>query len=484
MSTSASRPLAAAAVLTAVLAAGCNLAPRYHRPAVEAAPVYKELSPDGTLWQAARPADGEARGKWWEALADPRLNELEDQAGVSNQSVVAAAAAFLAARAAVKQARAQYYPAAAASAGATRARVSATPIGLAANHSFTEYSLSFDASWQPDFWGKARNAVAAGVFAAQAGAADLENVRLTVQAELAVDYYELRAQDELISLLEAAARAYEETVSLNQVLSAAGLVSDQVVAQAQAQLGAARAQAVNAGLLRAQYEHAIATLLGRPASSFALPPEPFRPPNPALPVGVPSELLQRRPDIASAERAVAQANALIGVARAAYFPSLTLSASAGLESFSAADWMSLPSRFWSLGANAAQTVFEAGAKRAAVRQYRALHEQASANYRQTVLMAFQQVEDALASVRISSADAQRQDEAVAAGARDLTEAAARYQAGLTSYLDVLATEVSLISLQQTALAFRLQQVAAAVRLVEALGGGWNEAKLPGPRELR
>jgi len=472
----------------AFLASGCDLAPKYSRPSVATPTAFKELpaqtSADGTVWKPAEPRDAQDRGDWWELFNDQKLDEYESRLDGSNQNVASAAAAFLAARAVVAQARAGYYPSVGMSPSVTRSHTSANTTGIGSNRTFTDYALSFDASWEIDFWGKTRNAVAANLFAAQAGAAELESVRLSAHAELAVDYFELRAQDEFQVLLDSAATAGGESLSLIRTLNKTGIDSDQTVAQAQALFEAARAQAANAGLLRAQYEHAIATLLGVSASDFAILPEPFQAPATAIPPGIPSDLLERRPDIAAAERAVAEANARIGVARAAYFPSLTLGASGGFESFSAANWLTWPSRFWSLGAGAAQTLFDAGLRRATVRQYKAIYEQTVADYRQTVLSAFQQVEDDLASVRISSEDAARQDAAVDAGRRNVEESRARYRAGLASYIDLLAAENSLNVLDQTALAFRIQQVVANVRLIEALGGGWNASRLPQPKELR
>jgi NodT family efflux transporter outer membrane factor (OMF) lipoprotein len=325
--------------------------------------------------------------------------------------------------------------------------------------------------------------VAASAFAAQASAADLENVRLTAQAELAVDYYQLRAQDALEVLLDSAAAADREMLSLTQTLEKSGLDSDQAVARAQTQFEAAQAQAVNAGILRAEYEHAIATLLGVAASTFTIAAEPFRAPAPAFPAGIPSQLLERRPDIAAAERAVASANSQIGVARAAYFPSLTLSASAGFDSFSAANWLTWPSRFWSLGAAASETLFDGGLRGAVVLQAKAVRDEAAARYRQTVLSAFQQVEDDLASVRISSEDAARQDAAVNSATRSLAEEQVRWQAGLDPAVDVLTAQTALIALEQTALGFEIQRLMASVRLIEALGGGWDSSQLPPPKNL-
>jgi NodT family efflux transporter outer membrane factor (OMF) lipoprotein len=474
-------------LFAAVLASSCSFAPKYVKPEVAAPVAFKELpsstSADGTMWSPSDPQDAQARGKWWKLFGDPTLDGFEERLSGANQNIAAAASAFLAARAVVAQARSQYLPTLGTSPGVTRSRIGATPYGVSANSSFTEYTLPFDASWQPDFWGKTRNAVAASAFAAQASAADLENVRLTAHAELAVDYYELRAQDALEVLLDSAAAADLEALSLAQTLNKAGLDSDQAVAQTQAQLETAHALSDNARILRAQYEHAIATLLGVSASAFSIEVEPFQAPAPYFPVGIPSQLLERRPDIAAAERSVAAANAQIGVARAAYFPSVTLSASAGFESFSPSTWLSWPSRFWSLGAGASETIFDGGLRRAVARQAVAARDEAAAQYRQTVLVAFQQVEDGLAAVRLSAQDVRSQDAAADAARRNLAEEEARYQAGLDPYVSVVNDQTALVALEQTALGYRLQQMTATVGLIEALGGGWNTSTLPQPKGI-
>ena len=301
----------------------------------------------------------------------------------------------------------------------------------------------------------------ANIYAAQASAADLENVRLSVQAELAVDYYELRAQDSLKELLDSTVIAYQETLDLTTSQYKAGLGTEEAVAQAEAQLKAAQAQDTNLGILRAQYEHAIAVLTGQPASTFSLRANALAANPPAIPVGIPSELLERRPDIAAAERSVAQANAQIGVARAAYFPTILLSASGGFGTSSIANWLTWPSRFWSVGPSLAETIFDAGLRKATVQQYRATYDQTVANYQQTVLTAFQQVEDNLASLRILSQDIEQQDAAVEAATRSLQEATVRYKAGLDPYLNVIAAQTVLLNDQQTAVTFRMQQMVAA-----------------------
>ncbi|MGB0042279.1 MAG: efflux transporter outer membrane subunit, partial [Terriglobales bacterium] len=349
---------------------------------------------------------------------------------------------------------------------------------------FTDYSLPFDASWEPDFWGRVRSSVRANVYAAQASAADLENVRLSEQAELAVDYYELRAQDSLKQILDSTVVAYQDTLDLTQSQYRAGLSNDEAVAQAEAQLRAAQAQDTDLGVLRAQYEHAIAVLIGQPASTFSLPAQTLETKPPATPVGIPSELLERRPDIAAAERGMAQANAQIGVAKAAYFPNILLSGSAGFGNSSASNWFTWPSRFWSVGPSLAETIFDAGLRRATVQQYRANYDQTVANYRETVLTAFQQVEDNLASLRILSHSIDQQNAAVEAAARNLQESTVRYKAGVDPYLNVIVAQTTLLNDQQTAVNFRMQEMVASVQLIKALGGGWDAARIPSPKEIR
>jgi NodT family efflux transporter outer membrane factor (OMF) lipoprotein len=326
--------------------------------------------------------------------------------------------------------------------------------------------------------------VRANVYAAQASAADLANVRLSVEAEIAADYYELRAQDSLKEVLDTTVNAYQDTLNLTSAQYRAGLGSEEAVAQAEAQLKAAQAQDTNLGMLRAQYEHAIAVLVGEPASTYSLPAKSHPTNPPAIPVGVPSELLERRPDIAAAERSVAQANAQIGVAKAAYFPTVLLSASGGFGNSTAANWFTWPSRFWSVGPSLAETIFDAGLRRATVEQYRAAYDATVANYRQTVLTAFQQVEDNLASLRILSQVIEQQDAAVEADARSLQEATVRYKAGIDPYLNVISAQTILLNDQQTAVNFRMQQMVASVQLIKALGGGWDSAQLPAPNQLK
>ena len=487
-----------ASVASALLLTACVVGPKYSRPPVQSPPAYKELPPEsvqaGGSWKIAQPKDSAARGKWWTAFDDPQLNELEEKAGSSNQNIAAAVANFLVARSLVKQAWSQYFPTVTANPSIVNSRpspgqygglqtASSSTSGVTVK-SFTDYSLPFDASWEPDLWGRIRNTVRSNLFAAQASAADVENVRLSEHAELAVDYYELRSQDSLKQLLDSTVTAYKETLEMTQSQYHAGLTNDEAVAQAEAQLRAAEAQDTNLGVLRAQYEHAIAVLIGQPASTFSLAPRAWQAKIPEIPVGLPSELLERRPDIAAAERAVTQANAQIGIAKAAYFPNLSLTASAGLGNSSFADWFTWPSRFWSVGPSLAETLFDAGLRRATLQQFQANYDETVAIYQQTVLTAFQQVEDNLASLRILSQAIEQQDTAVEAAARSLQEATVRYRAGVDPYLNVIVAQTTLLNDQQTAVTFRMQEMVASVQLIKALGGGWDSAQIPSPKEIR
>jgi len=456
------------------LLAGCDFAPKYTRPSTPVVPSYKELgtpAADGE-WKAAQPADESARGKWWESFRDPRLNALEEKLNISNQNIAAAAANVQASRALIQEARAQYFPALSANPAITNSHLS-TAFGQTFSATFNTYALPLEASWEPDLWGRVRNSVRASRFAAEASVADLENVRLSAQADLAADYYELRGQDALKQVLDSTVAAYRETLELTLDVYKAGLGNDEAVAQAEAQLKAAQAQDTNLGVLRAQYEHAIALLTGQPASTFELAVAPLAEGPPAIPAGVPSELLERRPDIAAAERAVAQANAEIGIARAAFYPSITLSAAAGFQTVSAARWLEWPSRVWSVGPSLAQSIFDAGLRRATVQQYVAIYDQTVANYRETVLSAFQQVEDDLAALRILSQAIEQENEAIDAAGRNLEEAGVRYKAGVDPYLNVLVAQTNLLNAQQAAVSFRVERLVAGVHLIKALGGGWD-----------
>jgi NodT family efflux transporter outer membrane factor (OMF) lipoprotein len=484
--------------VTLCLLPGCVVGPKYHRASVDTPVAFKELTPpdfqntDG--WKVAQPKDDTLRGKWWEIFNDPQLNALEEKVNVSNQSIASAAASFLAARAMVKEARSQLFPTVTTNPSITVQRPSATTSSAGSSSgtgtgsssspgTFTDYTLPFDATWQPDLFGRIRNTVRSAAYGAQASAADLENTRLTIQGEVASDYFQLRGQDSLKALLDSTVIAYQQTLDLTRALYDTGIDSDEAVAEAETQLEATRAQDEALAIQRAQFEHALAMLTGQPASTFSLQVQALKSSPPAIPFGVPSQLLERRPDIAAAERLVAQANAQIGIARAAYFPTVTLSAAAGLESTSFAQWFTWPSRFFSIGPAAAETLFDAGLRRATVLQYRAQYDETVANYRQAVLTAFQQVEDNLASLRVLSVEIQHQDAAVKSAERNLVLATDRYKLGLDPYLNVLTAQTSLLSNQEAAVNLRIQQMTASGGLIEALGGGWNASQLPSPAQL-
>ena len=480
---------AAAALLCGTLfLSGCVVGPHYHRASVDTPGTFKEVTPDDLKkmdgWKVAQPQDSALHGKWWEIFGDPQLNALEEQVDISNQNVASAFASFMAARAIVREARAQYFPTLSVDASATRQRTAiATTNGQTTGTTFNDFTLPFDASWTPDLFGRVRNQVRANVASAHASAADLENTRLTAQAELAVDYFQLRGQDALKELLDATVKAYAESLNLTKALYETGIDSDESVAQAETQLEATEALDTNLGILRAQYEHAIALLVGKPASSFAVAVEPLKTPPPAVPIGVPSQLLERRPDVAANERLMAQANALIGVQIAAYYPTVTLSASAGFESPKAGDWLSWSNRFWSVGPSVSELIYDGGLRRATVEQYRAQYDAAVANYRNTVLTAFQQVEDNLAGLRVLSQEIQQQDVAIQSAQRALNLATDRYRLGIDPYLNVITAQTTLFSNQQTAVNLRITQIVDSVQLVEALGGGWDASTLPSSQQI-
>jgi NodT family efflux transporter outer membrane factor (OMF) lipoprotein len=479
------------AALAAWITAGCNLAPPYTRAPVATPPAFKELSPEQLKetdgWKLAEPKEGVVRGKWWEMFDDPELNTLEERATVANQNVAVALANFLAARALVKQARSQYFPTVSADPSATtghqptvNAPVNgpATSAGSSKAGTYKTFSLPFDASWEPDLWGAIRNTVKAAKYEAQASAADLANMRLTVQAEVAVDYFDLRGQDAQKKILDSTLAAYRDSLNLTQARFHTGIDSDEDVAQAETQLTTAQAQDTDLGILRAQYEHAIATLAGQPASGFSLPVIPFEAKPVAVPFGLPSALLERRPDVAAAERRMAEQNAQIGVAKAAFYPTLTLTGTAGFESTSLSTLANGPAFFWSLGASLAQTIFDGGKRLGATEQARTVYAASVGTYRQTVLTAFQQVEDNLAVLRILSKELREQDAAVKSSARYLALATNRYKLGIDSYLNVITAQATLLSNQRTAATLQTEQITATVQLIEALGGGWDAKQLP------
>lgn len=489
--------------ITSCFLAGCTVGPKYHTPPADTPAAYKELKPadyqntDG--WKVAQPKDDALRGRWWEIFNDPELNALEEKVNVANQNIAAALASFYAARAMVREARSQLFPTVTTNPAITAQRPSATvtaggPGGSSSSSSgtgsksaspgtFAEYSLPFDATWQPDLFGRVRKTIQSAAYGAQANAADLESTRLTVQADLAEDYFQLRGQDGLKRLLDATVAADQQTLDLTKAAYETGVGTEEAVAEAETQLEATQAQDAALGIQRAQFEHAIAMLAGQPASTFSIPVEPLKWSPPAIPIGVPSQLLERRPDIAEAERLVAQANAQIGIARVAYFPTVTLSGALGFQSTSIASWFTWPSRFFSVGPAVAETIFDAGLRRATVEQFRAQYDATVAIYRQTVLTAFQQVEDNLAALRILSVEIRDQDTAVKSAENTLGIEQDRYKLGIDPYLNVLAAQTALLSNQQTEVNLRIQQMMATGGLIAALGGGWNASQLPSPSQL-
>src|SRR5262245_26335871 len=486
-------------LLIMIFIGACTTGPKYRQPTATIPKVYKEVTPENFKemygWKVARPMDDQIRGNWWEMFNDPQLNDLAEQVNISNQNIAAAAANFRAARALVKQARSEYFPLVTTTPSSTRSRVSSLggqlspPGGGPITNSstarlFTDISLPFDVTWEADLWGRIRNNVSANAFEAQASAADLENTRLSVQAQVAIFYYELRGQDALKQLFDASVSAFQESLELTRARFETGIASDQDVAQAETQLKTTQAQATDLGIQRAQFEHAIALLVGQPASTFSIPVEPLKAEPPPVPFGVPSELLERRPDIAAAERRVAEANARIGVAKAAFFPALLLNASAGFETSSITNWFTWPSRVWSVGPTLAQTLFDAGRRKAVTEQAWATYDGTVANYRQLVLTAFEEVEDNLAVLRILSQELKQQDAAVDSSERFLSLATDRYKLGIDSYLNVIAAQTILLNNQELAVRLRIEQMTASAQLIKALGGSWNASKLPTPRELK
>jgi NodT family efflux transporter outer membrane factor (OMF) lipoprotein len=468
------------------LVIGCVVGPNYVRPVVVAPEAFKEQ--DG--WKIAHPQDDAFRGPWWERFEDPALNALETRVSEANLNLVVAEATYRQARALVREARSAYFPTATLGVGYTRNRQSANLSGSSGTvitgtgaKGSNFFQLPLDIAWEPDFWGKVRRSVESSQAGAQASAGDLETARLSFQAELAQDYFQLRTLDAQKALLDATVAAYEQSLALTRTRHTAGVASQVDVAQAEAQLKAAQAQDLDVGVLRAQLEHAIALLVGQPPSAFSLPASPLATAPPGIPVGVPSELLQRRPDVAAAERRVAAANAQIGVAIAAFYPTITLSASTGFESTGIATWLTWPSRFWSVGPGISQTLFDGGLRRAQTDAARAAYDASVATYRQTVLGAFQGVEDNLAALRILEDEARVQDEAVAAARQSVTLTTAQYRAGTVSYLNVITTQTIALADEVTAVQILGRRMTAAVLLVEALGGGWSDTDLPSAHEV-
>jgi NodT family efflux transporter outer membrane factor (OMF) lipoprotein len=472
----ARRKAALLAGMIPLLLAACTVGPNYARPAAPAPPAYKELPPD---WTTAQPSDAIARGKWWEIFQDTKLNGLEEQINVSNQNLKAAEAQYIQARALVRQNRADYHPTVSAGFGALRDHQSQNrPLFSQSTNTYTDITLPVSASYEADVWGRVRRTVEASRAQAQASAADLEGVRLSLHAELASDYFQLRELDAEQQLLSDTVKAYEQALDLTQNRFKGGVASAVDVDQAKTQLETTRAQSIDVGVQRAQYEHAIAVLIGQPASTFSLTGSPLDLTPPAIPAGMPSELLERRPDVAASERRVAAANANIGVAKAAYFPNISLTTSGGFESNTITNLLSGPSGFLLAGASAMVTVFDAGRRHAVSDQAKAAYDESVANYRETVLGAFQDVEDNLAALRILQDEAKTQQAAVTAAQASLNQSLTRYKGGVTTYLEVITAQGLALSDERTAVQILGRRVNASVLLVRALGGGWDSSSLP------
>ncbi|CAB3766024.1 efflux transporter outer membrane subunit [Paraburkholderia solisilvae] len=478
--TGATAVLAAAAA--AALLGACTLGPDYVRPAAPTTASYKEL--EGTGWKSAEPADTQLRGAWWEVYQDPALNALEEQVASANQNVKAAEARFRSARAAVAGFRSQFFPVVSYNGGFSRARSSENiEFKSTAGKTLNDYLVGADATWEPDLWGRVSRSVEGAKANAQASAADVQSMLLSIQAEIATDYFELRGIDREQQLLTDTIGAYKDAVELTQNRLNGGIATDADVAQAQTQLRTTQAQQIDLGVQRAQLEHAIAILTGQPPATFSLPVAPLDAVPVVAPTGVPSALLERRPDIASAERQMVNTNAQIGVAKAAFFPNLFLSVTGGLEATNYSQWLLAPSRFWSLGPSVAGTLLDFGARSAQKEEAQAGYDESVALYRQTVLDAFGQVEDNLAALRVLEQEAHAQDEAVSAAERSLAILYDRYKNGAITYLDVVVAQTTALTNEVQAVSIARRRMAASVALIKALGGGWDVSQLPTDEQI-
>jgi len=479
------RGAAVVATMVAVSFAGCMVGPNYEKPSAPPTPGYKEL--DG--WTLARPSDTLPKGPWWTVFGDPELNALVEQVSAANQNLKIAEARLREARAQVRFNRAALFPTISANAGASSVRDSANRPFLTPNastisgigHGSTgDILFGLDMSYEVDLWGRVRRTVRAAKEEAQATAADLETARLSLSAELVNDYFELRAADTQKQLLDETVKYYEQALQLTRNRFTGGAAPKADVAQAQTQLDTTRAQATDVGVARAQFEHAIATLMGKPPAEFSLPPRPLDHRPPDIPVGVPSQLLERRPDIAAAERRVAEANEQIGIAKAAYFPTVMLNASVGFEGSTFGNAVNASSLLWAVGTSITQTIFDAGRRRATSDIARAAYDATVASYRETTLTAFQQVEDNLAALRILELEAQQQRSAVESARDSLQLFTNRYRGGVDNYLQVIIAQTTLLTNQRTEIDILRRRVDASVLLVKALGGGWSVDDLPKP----
>ena len=458
------------ALAVAAALGGCMVGPQYSKPAVVTPAAFKEAGD----WKVAQPRDAVSRGPWWEIFGDPQLNALAQQVDVSNQNVQVAEAKLRQAQALVEQSRAGLFPTLTGNASATRSRTpSVSGASTASSAPANVYNLSLNASWAPDLWGSVRSTIDANVANAQASAATLAGARLLAQAQLAINFFQLRVLDSQRQLLETTVAAYQKSLELTRNRYNAGVAARAEVVLAETQLRSTQAQMIDVGVLRAQLEHAIAILIGKPPADFALPPATLTAALPTMPVGLPSELLERRPDIATAERQMAAANAQIGVAQAAYFPSLTLTGTLGFRANSPPLWLMAPSRLWSVGPALAETLFDGGSRRAVKQQAVAAYDASVATYRQTVLNAFKEVEDNLSALRILEQEAGAQNDAVQSARLSTELTVNQYKAGTVNYLNVVTVQATQLSNEATAVKLLGQRLVAAVTLVQALGGDWG-----------
>src|ERR1700728_788019 len=480
----------ALASIAMVLAAGCRVGPPYHAPAPPqvTAPNYKESTvnfQDQQGWKVASPQDGMLRGNWWEIFKEPELNTLEEQLNINNQNIKQYFEQYMEARALIAEARAQYWPTITANPSWGRSRSSSNLTNSSQTNlgrTSTLWTAPLEVSWVPDLWGKIRNEVPEAEYSAHVSAADLENEKLTEQSSLAQYYFEIRGQDMLQQILNQTVDADQKALDANQGAYEAGTGDYISVVEARATLDSAKSSAINAGLLRAQYEHAIAVLLGKVATDFSIPVKPMSYAPPAIPTGVPSQLVDRRPDVAAAERPLAAANATIGIGYGAFFPQVTISAGGGFEASTLKRLFDWASRTWSIGPSASQVIFDGGLYRAQLHQYEATYNADLAAYRQTSLTAFQQVEDALSGTRIYSQQIVREQEAVKSAQEFLDLETQRYNIGVDPYVDVVTAQTTLLGDQQTLNGLQVSQMMQAVQLVQALGGGWDVSQLPTPSQ--
>jgi NodT family efflux transporter outer membrane factor (OMF) lipoprotein len=472
---------ACAAVALGMLA-GCNVGPKYVPPTMTAPVAYKETPANFKEtggWTVAQPQDAALRGKWWEIYNEPELNALEEELNVDNQNIRESFESYMEARALVHEARSQLFPTVSLGASYTRSQSSSTlGSGTASGNQSQVFSLPGEVSWEPDLWGKVRNAIHSSQYVAQVTAADLANERLAEQASLAEYFFEIRGQDALQSIVDQIVDVDRHGVEVEQARYDTGVDDQITLVNSQITLQNAQTAATNLKIARAQYEHAIAMLVGKPASGFSIPVQAKTSAPPAIPVGLPSQLLERRPDVAAAERQMAAANAQIGIAYAAYYPSLTLSAGGGVESSAIKNLFDAASRFWSAGPSLSETVYDGGLRRATVNQYIATYNGDLAAYRQSVLTAFQQVEDTLAEVRVLSQQIAQQQAVIDSSQKALDIEQGRYQSGIDPFTNVVTAQSNLLVTKESLATMQVQQMTASVALIQALGGGWDRTQLP------